>query len=55
MTLEVLGETTAVADPGEGPFNDPAFGKTSTGSIWLLSSQERASFRHPQAQFPLAL
>jgi hypothetical protein len=27
MTLEVLGETTAVANPGEGSFDDPAFGQ----------------------------
>jgi len=27
VTLEVLGQTTAVADPGGGPFNAPAFGQ----------------------------
>ena len=27
VTLEVLGETTAVANPGEGSFDDPAFGQ----------------------------
>jgi hypothetical protein len=27
MTFEVLGETAAVADPGKGPFDDPAFGQ----------------------------
>ena len=27
MTVEVLGESTAVADPGEGPFDDPALGQ----------------------------
>jgi hypothetical protein len=27
VTFEVLGEATAVADPGEGPFDDPAFGQ----------------------------
>jgi hypothetical protein len=27
MTFEVLGEATAVADPGEGPFDDPALGQ----------------------------
>jgi len=27
VTFEVLGESTAVADPGEGPFDDPALGQ----------------------------
>jgi hypothetical protein len=27
VTFEVLGESAAVADPGEGPFDDPALGQ----------------------------
>src|SRR4030081_1676816 len=27
VTFEVLGESTAVADSGEGPFDDPALGQ----------------------------
>ena len=29
MTFEVLREATAVADPGEGPFDDPALGQAN--------------------------
>ena len=29
MTFEVLGESTAVADPSEGPFDGPALGQTT--------------------------
>jgi hypothetical protein len=27
VTFEVLGKSTAVADPAEGPLDDPAFGQ----------------------------